>query len=174
MYKVSGILVITVGVLLSGLWLFEPQPAGAQIFTDGGSGLQQFAGTYWAVFEAPGFPPLPAIVTAHPDGTSISVDGTDEGLGGMAAVNSAQLGVFKRSGPFQTTGRSIFLSYVDTLPVAAIVGTTVSNWNRDFSAGSGVLTQRVYDLTIGENPLDPNQGTPVPGEIPFQFGRLTP
>ena len=71
MYKVSGILVLTVGVLLSGLWVFQAQPAGAQIGTRDGPGLQQFAGTYWTLFEAPGLPPLPAIVTAHPDGTFI-------------------------------------------------------------------------------------------------------
>lgn len=170
----TGIVVLLGIGMLSSLWLLRPVPANAQAQGegDGGSGLQQFAGTAWVVFEIPGLGPLPAIATAHADGTFIIVDGTDEGLGGSASVDSASLGVFKRTGPRQTTGRTVFLSFDGGIPIAAVVIDLVSDYNADLSAGTGVAQQRVYDLTIGENPLDPNQGTPTPGEIPYQFGAL--
>ncbi len=164
------VILLSIG-MLSGLWLLRPVPANAQDHEDGGSGLQQFAGTAWVVFEIPGLGPLPAIATLHADGTLLVVDGSDEGLGG-ATANSAALGVVKRTGPRQITGRTVFLAFDGGIPVAAVVVDSVSDYNADLSAGTGVAQQRVYDLTIGENPLDPKQGTPIPGEIPYQFGVL--
>ena len=169
LHKTSAIVILAVGTLCAGLWLVQPQPANAQVFA--GSGLQQFAGTAWLVFEIQGLGPLPAIATLHADGTLLVVDGSDDGLGG-ATANSAALGVVKRTGPRQITGRTVFLAFDGGIPVAAVVVDSVSDYNEDFSAGTGVAEQRVYDLTLGENPLDPNQGTPIPGEIPFEFGAL--
>lgn len=171
MRKTSIVVLLSIG-MLSGLWLLPSVPANAQMVAD--AGLQQFSGTAWIVYRAPGLPPLPGLFTFHPDGTLIGVDGSDEGLGGAVSVNSAVLGVYKRSGPRQTTNRSIYLSYEDTIPVAAFVNDSVSDWNNDFSGGTGVLQQRRYDLLAGENPLDPNQGTPWGDPIPYQFWTLQP
>ena len=176
MYKTSTISILTVAALCAGLWLVQPQPANAQLHRVD-SGLQQFAGTYWTVFQLPESPPLPLIFTLHADGTWISTDATDEGLGGALSVNSPTLGVYERSWSRQFTGRGIHLSFVDTMPDAAFVTHIVADFNEDFSGGEGVAQLRRYDLQAGENPLDPNQGTPWPGpgvQIPIEFGRLAP
>lgn len=172
MYKQCGILVTTLAVLGLGLWISSPQPAEAQ--QGQGNGLQRFAGTLWIVYDVPGLGPLPGITIAHSDGTLLGVDGSDEGFGGLASVNSAFMGVYEATGPFQTAGKTVYISFEAGFPIAAFVTTSVSDYNEDFSGGTGVLEQRRYDLTLGEDPLDPEQGTPFGDPIPYVFGALTP
>ncbi len=169
MRKISGILALAV-VLLSGIWLFRGPPASGQISATG-PGLQQFAGTYWLLFEfQDSF--LPAIVHLSADGTFVAVDGTDEGLGGQTSLNSAQLGSAERTGPRQVSGRGVFLGFDEAgVPTTATVQTVVSDFDNDFSGGTGIVQGRTYDLAAGENPVDPNQGT-LGDPIPFLFFRF--
>ncbi len=80
----------------------------------------------------------------------------------------------KATDAFQAAAKTVYLSFEDVFPVAAFVSTSVSDWNEDLTGGTGGLEQHRYDLTLLENPLDPEQGTPYGDPIPYAFGLMTP
>jgi hypothetical protein len=174
MRKTSTMSLLIVVVLLSGgIWRFATPTANAQSAASGaGEGLQQFAGQYWLVFDLGGIP-IPAIFQIGSDGAGTTFTGVDYGIPGLQEPHSGTLTQAWRSGPRQLTGRNVVLAYdpVTGFPVHADVNTFVSDYDGSFEFGEGVLYPREYDLTAGENPLDPSQGTA--GEpLPYQFWRF--
>ena len=101
---------------------------------------------------------------------------TDFGLGGVFSLNTTALGSWKRTGPRQITDVRLHLVFDNPggVPTSVVRTTSVTNFGRHFNTGTGLANQRTYDLAAGEDPLDPNQGTPDPTSIPYTFGRLIP
>ena len=140
---------------------------------DRAPGPNAISGTFLVQFTLP-VGTLLALAQTHPDGTTTFVDQTDFGLGGLTAgPNSESYGVWEVSGPRQTTGVFLFFAYDPAgIPTTVDRVTVVTDWDAGFNNGTGMTTQRSYNPALGEDPLDPTQGTPVPG-APFTARRLT-
>jgi hypothetical protein len=159
---------VVIGVTL----LWNGTAAGER--AGGPAGGTPFAGTFLLVFEVPGLPPLLAVSQSHADGTGITFDQTDEGLGGATPLNSLAAYSWRRTGPHQATFTGLAFSFdAAGLPTVVSRDTVVSNFDPSFDFGAGTVFERNYDVAAGEDPLDPTQGTPG-GEIPFTFRRLIP
>ena len=131
------------------------------------NGDQPGVGTYYGVFDLGGGFFLPFVGNASRDGTLTTVDGTDAGLGDVS--NSTSVGRWSRTGHTQITSQTMYLGYdpVTSLPITVTRATGVADFDSArLESGTGVNTTRTYDLTLGEDPLDPDGGT-ITGVFPF-------
>jgi hypothetical protein len=176
MRKIS-LAVVVLGACLA--WSLSPDtPAigdGGMTAGGGPAGQTPFAGTFLAVFGGP-LEGVRCIVQIHADGTLWHIDQSDYGLGGALDLDSPQVGSWRRTGPFQTTAVTLFFNFDNPsgAPTTVSRATNVADWDVGYNTASGVATLRLYDLSAGEDPLDPEQGTPVPFEIPWTMRRLVP
>jgi len=138
------------------------------------------AGTYFVQFDLGNGLVLPAVATIHEDGTSISVDATDESLGGLLFVNSPIMSNWKRTGRRTTVSKGIFLDFD---PGSALVNgisktTTVIHFDRHFREIHGLVCEQDIFFPPGE--FDPGQHDPrdlpdiectaeTPGVVIFPF-----
>ena len=132
------------------------------------------AGTYYGLFDLGGGVYLPFIANVGADGTFVTADGTDEGLGGFTKSDSPAIGRWTRTGATQGTGETIAIGYDSATgqPTSVTRETAVVNFNStQFQLGAGTNTTRFYDLTLGDDPLDPDGGT-ITGVFQFSVGRV--
>ena len=139
------------------------------------AGQTPFIGTFLIEMEIAGLPPLLVLSQVHADGTALIIDQSDAGYGGFLDLDSPQLGSWKRTGPFQATIVTLFFNFDNPggLPATVTRVTHVCNFDVGFDTGEGVSTLRLYDVSAGEDPLDPNQGI-FDSEIPWTMRRLVP
>jgi hypothetical protein len=136
---------------------------------------RRIAGTYLAEFEFYGGS-LYAIAQCHADGTCWHTDQSDFGLAGLTELNSPLMGSWKRTGPRQATTVRLCLFFDNphvTLPTIILRSQDVMDWDENWDTVSGYTIRRLYDVSLGEDPLDPEDGTPA-GEAPWTMRRVVP
>ena len=180
MRKIS-LAVAVLGVCLA--WSFLPHaPAVGQDESallggaDGGpAGQTPFAGTFLAEIDFGPLGMLPAVFQIHADGTGWSTDASDQGVGGILDLDSPHLASWTRTGPFETRIVGLFLNFdsASGAPTTVTRITHVLDWDVGFDTVSAVATLRLYDTSMGEDPLDPEGGTPGP-IVPWTARRLVP
>ncbi len=174
MRKKTMVALLSIGVL-SALWLGRPGPASANPQDCRGVAAgHPFAGSFLAEFGG-ALEGVQCLVQMHADGTIWHIDQGDFGHSPFLRLDSAQVGSWRRTGPFQTTHVTLFLNFdLDGTPTTVTRVNNVADWEVGFDAASGLATLREYDVSLGEDPLDPEQGTPVPVEVPWTFRRIVP
>lgn len=166
---------------------FWPQSAHADGDILGRLQNLKVAGAYWAQFEnALGV--LPGIANLHTDGTFEFVTGLDGGVfpfprsTELGELRSAGLGAYKTSGKGQVTARAVYLFFAPPsnglgaptgFPWFANAVTFTVDFDKEFDAATGVAGFRLYNLLLGEDPTDPNQGV-AQDSISFTLTRLKP
>lgn len=116
------------------------------------------AGTALVEADIPGLEPLLILVTYHADGTITATDKSDFSRGGLTSQKPAAQGIWRRSGPNQTTTVFLFFS-LDANgvpnPNSMARSTAVTDWNLGMTEGTGVYTQRVYNPVPARTPSTP-------------------
>ena len=136
---------------------------------------KRIAGTYFIEFELY-TGTLYGIVQTNADGAVWHHDQSDFGLAGFSDLNSPVMGSWKRTGRRQvTTARLglIFDNPHETLPTLVARVRDVVDWDEGWDTASGLAFRRVYDLSLGEDPLDPEDGTPLE-TVPVTLTRIVP
>ena len=156
---------------------YELAPSETVGVEDGGgpAGQTPYAGTYEIEFELY-TGTLYAIVQMHADGTLWSCDQSDFGLAGYSDLNSPLMGSWTRTGPRQATTARLCFCFDNphvTMPTRVLRAEDVINWDVGWDTGSGFSIRRMYDLSAGEDPLDPEDGTPL-DEAPWTMRRIVP
>ncbi len=146
-----------VAALVVGAWLFSPGISSAQ--ARGGGGKKGPTGTYLVEFRVGAFTLL-AVATLHPDGTWTMSDQTDfGGIPGFDSVSTPWRGIWESTGKRETTFNGLALNFGDDgFPTGVQRITAVVDWEKGFRSGEAVTSQRTY--AAGEDPLDPDAGTP--------------
>ena len=146
-----------VAALAVGAWLFSPGISPAQAGPGPGGG---HTGTYLIEFKVGSFSLL-AVATIHADGTWTMSDQTDfGGIPGFESVSAPWRGFWEFTGRNQTTFRGLALNFgSDGFPTTVNRLTGVVTWTHGFDEGEAVTSQRIY--SPGEDPLDPDAGTPA-------------
>ena len=163
--------VVVLGACLAWSFLSHAPAVGQDEFAviDGGTGGPAGQTPWAGTFLLEGSPTWHILVQIHADGTIWSTDQTD--FGG-ANVSSPSLGSWRRTGPRQATYVALVFQYDSNgEPSAYYTLTSVVDWDVGFDTASGVTHQRDYELD--EDPLDPDQGTPV-GVVPWTARRIVP
>ena len=153
-------LLLTIGiaaVLVGGAWLISPAFSRAQAKP----GKGQPTGTYLVKFVV-GPLSLLGVGSVHTDGTWTMSDQSDfGGVPGLESLQTPWHGIWKVTGPNQTTITGLSFSFGSGgVPTRVNRITGVVDWSPGFKTGNGVTSQRFYAL--GQDPLDPNGGTPAP------------
>jgi hypothetical protein len=132
----------------------------------------QGVGTYYGLFDLGGGVFLPFMANTTIDGTVTTADGTDGGLTGTS--NSGGVGRWRRTGPRETTTETLYLGFDSEtgVPTTATRATGVIQFDTvRLENGSGVNTTRTYDLSLGEDPMNPEGGN-VTGAFPFTVSKI--
>jgi hypothetical protein len=167
-----GILTVA---LVAMTWFAAPSLSPQAQAQGGPAGNAPFAGTF--LLEAntgigiPEFDPLMGFVMLHNDGTMLFSLQNDFGWGGLHHLDSPSYGMWKRTGPLQTTHIGYHFSYDDDgTPIWIGKATSVVNWEPGFMVGHG-LTIDDRQILPGEDPLDPDAGEGSEGG-PFIVRRI--
>ena len=138
---------------------------------------ERFSGAFFVEFVVPGTPiVLPSVATIHKDGTGMSVDATDGGLGpGFNAplffVNTVSQGNWKRTGKRTIITKSVFFNFLkpdDTSNPDNLHGilasisklTTVVHYDKRYETIHGQVCEQMAFVDGGfynpgeDNPLD--------------------